>query len=210
MTRGAMLGRLAREWEELTARPGAGPAASRPPRASFPTHPLGLFAELEEVLDLWRHLKPSRLRRHARRYVNAAWRVQDLVAHLASWAAEFRREVETLVEGREIDYAIPFALSLLGPTAWNAAEVERRRTRSLREVIAEFTEETIRLQDLVLRLDAETLRQPALLPAAPSGDPAARLRGSIAMIVSGKCAHDRYHLTRLRERLRGWDAAARP
>jgi hypothetical protein len=80
-------------------------------------------------------------------------------------------------EGREIDYAIPFALSLMGPTAWNAAEVERRQARSLGDLITEFRQETIRLQDLVLRLDVETsTRAAAPTACAPRPRPCSTSR----------------------------------
>lgn len=196
---------LSREWREATEA-SVPPFRPGPP---FPTTPAGLFAELEEVLRRWRELPRPLLRRHARRFVNTSWTLQDLLAHLASWAGEFRQEVETLVAGREIDYAIPFALSVMGPNEWNRTEVERRRGLGLAEVLAQFAEETRRLQDLVLSVSPRELLRPALLPAAPSGDPAARVRGNLAMIVSGKCLHDGYHLTQIRRWLDEREAEGR-
>jgi hypothetical protein len=193
---------LVREWQAVAAGPDAGPPFRRggPP---FPTTGPGLFAELQEVLLLWRELRAVPLRRHARRFVNAAWTLQDLLAHLASWAGEFRRQVETVAAGREADYAIPFALSVIGPNEWNQVEVESRRGLTLAEVLDQFEEETRRLQDLVLDLSPAQILRPSTLPAAPSGNPAERLRGNIAIVVSGKCSHDRYHLGAIRRWLAG-------
>lgn len=189
---------LSREWDAALRASGRVPAyrLGGPP---FPTTAAGLFAEQEEILLLWRDLRAQPLRRHAQRFVSGAWTLRDLLAHLASWAAEFRQEVETLAAGREIDYAIPFALSVMGPNEWNQVEVERRQHLTLTEVLDQFQEETRRLQDLLLTLSPAQLLRPALLPAAPSGDPASRTRGNIAIVVSGKCSHDRYHIGKIRQ-----------
>jgi hypothetical protein len=199
---------LVREWESVVQRPDAGRPVRRggPP---FPTTGPGLFAELEEVLLLWRDLRAMPLRRHARRFVNAAWTLQDLLAHLASWAGEFRREVETIAAGREADYAIPFALSIIGPNEWNQAEVESRRSLTLTEVLDQFEEETRRLQDILVGLSTAEILRPSTLPAAPSGNPAERVRGNVAVVVSGKCMHDRYHIGAIRRWLAGLEGAKR-
>jgi uncharacterized damage-inducible protein DinB len=199
---------LSREWEALVRGPDAGPAF-RPGGPPFPTTAAGLFAELEEVLLLWRELRAQPLERHARRFVNAAWTLQDLLAHLASWAGEFRREVDTLAEGREIDYAIPFALSVIGPNEWNEAEVERRKALSLADVLDQFEEETRRLQDVVLTLSPAQILETATLPAAPGGHPESRIKGNIAIVVSGKCTHDRYHIGQIRQRVAALEGGRR-
>jgi hypothetical protein len=187
-----------REWSALGRGPEArGPAFRRggPP---FPTTGPGLFAELEEVLALWRDLRRAGLARYASLYINGGWTLRDLVAHLASWAVEFRQQAETIAAGREFDYAIPFALSVIGPNQWNAEQVEARRRLSLRDLLDQFEEETGRLQDLLLTLPREVLMRPAMLPLAPSGDPRSRVPGTIAVVASAKCTHDRHHLGQLR------------
>jgi Mycothiol maleylpyruvate isomerase N-terminal domain len=202
----SVLRALVGEWQEIVSRPDSGRPFRRggPP---FPTTAAGLFAELEEVLLLWRELRTMPLRRHARRFVNAAWTLRDLLAHLASWAAEFRREVETAAAGREPDYAIPFALSVMGPNEWNQAEVESRRSLSLAEVLDQFETETRRLQDVVLALSPPQILRLETLPAAPSGDPAARMKGNVAIVVAGKCRHDRYHIGMISRWLEGLEPA---
>jgi hypothetical protein len=199
---------LVREWESVLERPDAGRPFPRggPP---FPMTGPGLFAELEEVLLLWRDLRAMPLRRHARHFVNAAWTLQDLLAHLASWAGEFRREVETIAAGRELDYAIPFALSIIGPNEWNQTEVESKRNLTLAQVLDQFEEETRRLQDIVVGLSPAEILRPSTLPAAPSGNPAERVRGNVAIVVSGKCMHDRYHIGAIRRWLAGLEGAKR-
>jgi hypothetical protein len=199
----ALVRELGREWESLRERLSA---EARPPslgaggRPLFAVSPAALFAQLEEVLLAWRELREAPLEAYQDRYVNAAWTLKDLLGHLASWAGEFRRQVETVAEGRDFDYVIPYALSVIGPNEWNARAAEGQRPRRLAEVLDEFETETRRLQDLVLALPDTRLYAEAAFPAAPSGDPAARWRGNVAQLVLGKCEHDRYHLGPIR----GW------
>lgn len=194
----ALLNELGHEWEALRARLSAEAAPTLKgggPR--FPVGPLALYAQLEELLATWRELGDQPLEALQERYVNAAWTVKDLLGHLASWAAEFRREVETVAAGRAFDYAIPYALSVMGPNEWNARAAEEQGPRSLEMILEEFAVETRRLQDLVLELPESTLYSPASFPLAPTGDPAFPWKGNIALIVLGKCQHDRHHLDQI-------------
>lgn len=206
----AILDELKRDWDALGKELGAGAPAARPAGPPFPTTAAGLFAELEEVLHLQRELRRARPARFARRFVNAGWTLRDLLAHLASWAAEFRRQVETIAADREFDYAIPFAFSVIGPNQWNEEQVQERRSLGMRAVLDQLEDETRRLQDVVLGLPRERLLKPAMMPAAPNGDPQSRMRGNIAIVVSGKCAHDRYHLGQIRRWLAERESEARP
>lgn len=190
----ALLKTLTGEWAALedrladdlpSWRPAAGPA--------LPVSPTALAAQLEEVLDAVAALR-ARVARHGRRFVNSGWTLKDLVGHLASWAAEFRHQVETVAGGGSFDYAIPFAMNVIGPNEWNAQAAERQRPVPMEELLAQFERETRRLQDLVLELPPPALYGEAAFPLAPSGDPRQPFRGSIAMIVLGKCSHDLYHL----------------
>lgn len=190
----SLLKTLTAEWSALedrlsddlpSWRPAAGPA--------LPVSPIALCAQLEEVLEAVAALRP-RVARHARRYVNSAWTLKDLLGHLASWAAEFRQQVETVARGGSFDYAIPFAMNVIGPNEWNARAAQRQRTVPLHDLLDQFEGETRRLQDLVLELPPPALYGEAEFPLAPSGDPRQPFRGSIAMIVLGKCSHDLYHL----------------
>lgn len=197
---------LSREWRELvesTSTAAASSPTSLEPGARLPLRRTALYAELEDVRVSWRELSPG-ITRYAERYVNAGWTVRQLVAHLAAWAKEFREEVETVSRGDAFDYAIPFALSVVGPTQWNAEQVQARRGQSVEELLEELDRETRRLQDLVLTIDEPSLYGPASFPHAPSGDPSQRWRGTNAIVILGRCQHDRHHLRHLRERIRAF------
>ena len=99
-----------------------------------------------------------------------------------------------MARGGAFDYSIPYALSVMGPNEWNATAAEEQRSLSLQAILDQYQEETGRLQDLVLAVPEERLFVPVPSPLAPSGDPEATIQASIAMIVLGKCRHDRYHL----------------
>lgn len=170
------------------------------PEGSVPVRPgrLAVFAELEEVRaawsGLWAHFPIARL---ADRFVNSGWNLRDALGHLGAWTAETRRQVETAARGDRFDYAIPFALSLIGPNEWNRAEVEKRRPLALDEIRGEFEAEAAALQDLVLSMPSEMLFSESDFPLAPSGDPATRFRSFPAQIVQAQCLHLQYHLRRL-------------
>jgi uncharacterized damage-inducible protein DinB len=203
----ALQARIAAEWAALVRRTRPSeprPAWLVPGRPIFPARPMALFAQLEEVLALWAELRSKRLDRYADRFVNSAWTLKDLLGHLASWAAEFRSQVDTMARGGGFDYAIPYALSVIGPNAWNAQAAERQRGASLAAILDQFEEETGRLQDLVLAVPEARLYAPLASPLAPSGDPEATIQASIAQIVLGKCTHDGYHLGQIA----GWLARA--
>lgn len=179
--------------------PLALPAARR-----MPLSPVALFAQLEEVREEWRELRSTIQPGDADRFVNAAWSFKDLVAHVASWAKEFRHEVETVVRGGSFDYAIPYVMTVMGPNAWNEEQVRERETQSLDASFDELDSETVRLQELVFEMSEENLYAPATFPLAPSGDPSAKWKGPSAVIIAGKCEHDRHHLGQLRKRLQSW------
>ena len=176
-------------------------ASGRPP---VPATPLALYAQLENVLVSFRALRELPLAELATRYANARWTVKDLLGHLATWAAEFRREMETVTRGESFDYAIPFALSILGPNEWNNRQAEAQRAVPLETLLDAFEADTRWMQDLVLALPEAALHGPVRLPLAPSGDPQALFHGSIAMLVLGKCQHDAYHIGRLAALFERW------
>lgn len=205
--RGDLEARLQREWQERVNaqpfRPERSPLAL-PPETRFPLRPTALVAELEEVREALGELRQLPLAAYAERYVNAGWTLKDLLAHLASWAGEFRREVETVRRGESFDYEIPFALSVVGPNRWNEEQVLGRRGLSLEEILEEYEAETRRLEELVLEMPEEALYRRAVFPHVPSGEPGARWSATNALVISGKCLHDRYHLAQIRQRLATW------
>jgi hypothetical protein len=162
---------------------------------------VALLAQLEEVREEWRLLRSLIDEELGSRFANAAWTLKDLLAHLASWAREFKSEIEAVSRKKSFDYAIPFAMTVRGPNQWNEREVQARRERSLGEVFREFDEETARLQDLVMEMEEPILYQPAPFPLAPSGNPQERMPIPPALLVSGKCLHDRHHFAQIRKLL---------
>jgi len=129
-----------------------------------------------------------------------AWSVKDLVAHLASWATEFKRQMETVAARQPFDYLITFT-PRVGPTEWNAREVGRRRSRSLDASFRELDAATADIQELALSLPDDLLFTAAELPQTPDGTAENRWRTRLADLMLMKCWHDRYHLGRLRELL---------
>lgn len=162
---------------------------------------VALLAQLEEVREEWKSLQGVVDKEMGGRFANAAWTLKDLLAHLASWAREFGSEIATVARKESFDYAIPFAMSILGPNQWNEREVQARRERTLDEIFREFDEETARLQELVIEMEEPVLYQPTPFPLAPSGNPQERLPVPPAFLVSGKCLHDRYHFAQIRKLL---------
>jgi hypothetical protein len=191
---------LLEEWDTFVAsgRPDADLAVTLQEGRSRISRPM-ILAELEEVLlgmaDLRRALA---VHGRADLPVTNEWTMKDVVAHLASWATEFRHEIDVVARHAAFDYLITF-VPRVGPTAWNAREVERRRGRPLDDLFAEYTTETERLQDLALTLDDDVLYTPAELPQTSDGRAENRWRVPLADLMLMKCWHDRYHLERLHQ-----------
>jgi DinB superfamily len=189
---------LESDWRELQSR--VAPAARSAQEAvmsdvNAPSlRPVVLFAELE---DVWLDLRDSPgLEQDAGHLITSQWRLRDLLAHLASWAREFRYQAKTAAAGAAFDYQIEFAPGV-GPTAWNHAQVDQRRAQTLEEIFAEFNAETRRLQDLVMELSAEALNAKSIFPVVLSGATPAPMLHSIAEVAVAKCRHDHYHLGRI-------------
>jgi uncharacterized damage-inducible protein DinB len=198
--------RLELEWRSLLEELGkaaesvSSPTAL-PPNRRLPLSRVALFAQLEEVREDFRAIRNLVDEELSERFVNASWTLKDLLAHMASWAREFRSEVLKASRNESFDYVIPFAMSVLGPTEWNEVEVAARREQSVEQIFDEFERETAQLQDLVLELGEEALYGSREFPISPSGDPAARLKAPPAFIIMAKCLHDRHHVAQVRARL---------
>jgi uncharacterized damage-inducible protein DinB len=195
--------RLEREWLSLVQSisvSGRSPL-DLPPDRRMALSRVALLAQLEEVREEWNAIASRIDQDTAARFVNASWTLKDLLAHMASWAREFRSEVERAAGGESFDYAIPFAFTVLGPSQWNEREVAARKEKSLPEIIREFGAETERLEELVATMDEDGLYRPTRFPLAPSGNPDERMALPPAMVVSGKCVHDRHHFAQIRRLL---------
>src|SRR5215208_3597046 len=146
--------KLRGEWRELLETTSSEivfpPDRSVLQSLSLSNRPVVLFAELEDARasfgELIRKVRPTE---NADNRVTRLWSLKDFIAHVASWAKEFRREVELAINQDPFDYMIPFALSETGPNEWNQAEVEKRRADSVESLLREFDAETQRLQEIV-------------------------------------------------------------
>jgi len=160
-----------------------------------------IWAELEDVRLSFAEVRAALEDESvADRLATTRWSIKDLIAHIGSWAAEFRRQIETAAAGRTFDYVITFT-PRVGPTEWNARELDRRRAQSLDDRFREVDEETARIQELALALPDELLFMTAQLPQTPDGRPENRWRTRLADLMLMKCFHDRYHLDRIRDLL---------
>jgi Mycothiol maleylpyruvate isomerase N-terminal domain len=195
--------RLALEWRSLLEAVSAADRSplDLPPDRRMAVSRVALLAQLEEVREEWKSLRGVVDEELGGRFANAGWTLKDLLSHLASWAREFGNEIATVARNESFEYAIPFAMSILGPNQWNEREVQLRKGRTLEEIFREFDEETARLQELVMEMEEPVLYQPASFPLAPSGNPQERLPVPPALLVSGKCLHDRHHFAQIRKLL---------
>jgi len=200
--KGPILRELEQEWAaaiaSLPREELARPAWLVEMGAPMPWRPAALYAELEDVRREWRELREwPALHIHANDKVNPGWTYKDLLAHLASWAEEFAREVSGVAQGSEFDYEISFEPDV-GPTDWNAREVARLGPLTLDAVLDQYDQATLHLQDLVFEIPHDRMIHEARFPICMGPEP---LKGSIPRIVVMKCFHDRYHFAQIRKRL---------
>jgi len=161
------------------------------------TRPL-LWAELEDIRLAFADLRASLDEPGAGTLATTRWTVKDLVGHVASWATELQRQIETIAAHEEFDYLITFT-PRVGPTEWNARELERRASMSLAERFRELDDATARTQELVLSLPDDVLFGDALLPQTADGRQETRWRTRLADFIVMACAHYRYHLHRIHD-----------
>jgi len=193
--------RLNGEWQAFVENADADSrlaAAIVEARGSRTTRPM-LWSELQDVRLAFAELHAA-LDEESKAKVLAttAWTVKDVVIHLASWASEFKRQIETAAARQPFDYVITFT-PRVGPTDWNARELDRRRAMSLDAAFGELDAGTEGIQELALSLPDDVLFSVAELPQTPDGRPENRWRLPLANLMIMKCWHDHYHLARLRE-----------
>jgi hypothetical protein len=202
MRKDSVLEQLQGDWgAALASLPGEKLARGDWLRATpqaLPWRPAALFAELEDTRRHWQELREwPALRDHADTKVNPGWTYKDLLAHLASWAVEFQRQMVTAAEGRAFDYEIPFEPKI-GPTEWNAVEVAKRREMALDQIFNQFDAAFAESQELVLTLRPDQLQATVRFPIRMGPEP---LVGNIPRIVAMKCMHNTYHFAQIRQRL---------
>ena len=102
-------------------------AAADPQQASR----AAVIAEIKDLRITLAELRASIDRSGAaQRRATTLWTINDVIAHLASWAAETGREAETILAAEAFDYTIHFDREG-GARTWNQREVERRAAKTL-------------------------------------------------------------------------------
>jgi hypothetical protein len=154
---------------------------------------VALLAELDDLQMLFTDLRDALASPSAKKaLITSHWTALEVVAHLASWAAETRREAEALLARRRLDYAIHFEREG-GPRGWNQREVDARAAFGLAQLIEELTKENERLTELVLRAPQHSLEEVVELPRT-SGEPPERWRMPFGAMIAASCWHARLHL----------------
>jgi len=192
-------GQLAREFTALSSALQRGLRESPRVWGSQPLGAAAMCVELEEVRRAWEDLRRAPdFARDSDQMMTSQWTLRDLTSHVASWAREFRLEVEFTLRGQEVPYEIYFDPHL-GPAEWNHARVAERREQKLNDILYEIDAETRRMQELVLRASPERLLTE--MKFGPVVGPERRpLFRTLAELAAGRCFHDRHHLTRIAAR----------
>ncbi|HLH60590.1 MAG TPA: DinB family protein [Ktedonobacteraceae bacterium] len=89
------------------------------------------------------------------------WSVKDIIAHLASYEQVLVDILAGFVSRQPAPSLDRFIE--LG-SQFNDTEVERRKTRTMREVLDEFNDAHAQVMSLIGKIAPETLRQPGTLP----------------------------------------------
>ena len=151
-----------------------------------------LIAELNtdsaKLLDLVARLDEA----HAQTIVYGDWRVQDILAHIASGEKGTLTYAKMVAAGRQMGASIsdgePFDLD-----RWNQAQVNKRRSKSLREVADELNANRKATLDYTSELDAETLARRGTHPIFQTA--------TVAEVLSSLAESDRHHLREIEDAL---------
>ena len=89
------------------------------------------------------------------------WSVRDIIAHLASYERVLVDILSTFTRGGSTP-ALNTFLELGGQ--FNDSEVDRRKKKTIQDVLAEFNDTHTQVMSLIVTLPLETLRQSGTLP----------------------------------------------
>lgn len=156
------------------------------------TNPQALTAELNadraKLLELVARLDAA----HAQKIVYGDWRVQDILAHIASGEKGTLTYAKMVAAGRPMGASMsdgePFDLD-----RWNQAQVNRRRNKSLPEIVDELNANRKATLDYISGLDAEALRRRGSHPAFQAA--------TLAEVISSLAESDRHHLKEIEDAL---------
>ncbi len=91
------------------------------------------------------------------------WSVKDIIAHLASYECVLEEVLSTFMGGPH--NPTPYLTRYTDPgSQFNDTEVEKRKNKSIREVLEEFNDTHAQVMSMVGRISSETLRQTGTLP----------------------------------------------
>jgi len=151
-----------------------------------------LIAELNtdraKLLDLVARLGEA----YAQKIVYGDWRVQDILAHIASGEKGTLTYAKMVAAGRPMGASMsdgePFDLD-----RWNQAQVTKRRSKSLQEIICELGANRKATLEYVSGLDAGTLARRGAHPIFHDA--------TVAEVISSLAEADRHHLREIEDAL---------
>ena len=91
---------------------------------------------------------------------DSAWIVKDFAAHLATLDVTFRKYLESVEAGGQIDLSRDTLGEAFSLDRWNDEQVEQRRALSIREILAEAATNRARLIETMERLTEEQIGRP--------------------------------------------------
>jgi hypothetical protein len=151
-----------------------------------------LIAELNtdraKLLDLVARLDDA----HAQQIVYGDWRVQDILAHIASGEKGTLTYAKMVAAGRPMGASmsdgLPFDLD-----RWNQSQVNKRRSKSLSEIVDELAVNRKATLEYASGLDSETLARRGAHPIF--------LDATVAEVISSLAEADRHHLREIEDAL---------
>ena len=149
-----------------------------------------LIAELNtdraKLLDLVARLDEA----HAQTIVYGDWRVQDILAHIASGEKGTLTYAKMVAAGRPMGASMsdgePFDLD-----RWNQAQVNKRRSKSLQEIVVELNANRKATLEYMSGLDVGTLARPGSHPIFQDA--------TVAEVISSLAEADRHHLREIED-----------
>lgn len=139
-----------------------------------------LNADRKKLLELVERIDE----RNAQKIVYGDWRIQDILAHIASGEKGTLTYVKMIAAGRAMaamSDGEPFDLD-----RWNQAQVNRRRNKSFAEIVAELHANRSATLDYISTLDSGTLTRRGHHPIF--------LDATVAEVLSSLAEADRHHL----------------
>ena len=147
-----------------------------------------LNADRAKLLELIARLDE----RHAQTIVYGDWRVQDILAHIASSEKGTLTYVKMVATSRPTGANMPDG----GPfdlDRWNQAQVNRRRTKTLGEIVAELNANRKATLDYIASADADTLERRGGHPIFQDA--------TVAEVLRSLAESDRHHLKEIADAL---------